>query len=119
MSKVKQLLEERKLEMGHARALLTLSVDEQYDVAKIVIAKGLSVRETEILVKQYRQTGAGKKTKNTGSVLKDPNLLHFQTELSERLGAKVAINHTQKGKGSLVIYYNSLGELDGIIEHIS
>ncbi len=115
---VKKWVEERQLEMGHARALLTLSATEQHAVAKIVIEKGLSVRETEALVKKYRQFG-GKKEKNVESVLKDPNLAQFQMELSERLGAKVVINHTPKGKGSLVIYYNSLGELDGIIEHIA
>lgn len=117
---VKQWVEERKLEMGHARALLTLSATEQHEVAQIVIEKGLSVRETEALVKRYRQSiGAGQKLKKQASVLNDPNLAHCQTELSEKLGAKVIINHTQKGKGSLVIYYNSLGELDGILEHIA
>lgn len=115
---VKKWVEERQLEMGHARALLTLSATEQHEVAKMVIDKGLSVRETEALVKKYRQAGINKKTKNVESMLNDPNLTHFQTELSEKLGAKVVINHTKKGKGSLVIYYNSLGELDGIIEHI-
>lgn len=115
---VKKWVEERQLEMGHARALLTLSATEQHEVAKTVIDKGLSVRETEALVKKYRQAGINKKTKNVEFILNDPNLTHFQTELSERLGAKVVINHTKKGKGSLVIYYNSLGELDGIIEHM-
>lgn len=116
---VKQWLEERKLEMGHARALLTLSAAEQQQVAQIVIEKGLSVRETEALVKKYRLSGMNKKDKNRESVLQDPNLTHFQMTLSERLGAKVVINHNPKGAGSLVIYYNSLGELDGIIEHIA
>jgi ParB family chromosome partitioning protein len=115
---VKRWVEERQLEMGHARALLTLSAAEQCEVAKVVINRGLSVRETEALVKKYRQSVINKKVKDVESMLKDPNLSHFQTELSERLGAKVVINHTKKGKGSLVIYYNSLGELDGIIEHI-
>lgn len=115
---VKRWVEERQLEMGHARALLTLPAMDQCEVAKVVIARGLSVRETEALVKKYRQSGFNKKVKDVESMLKDPNLSHFQTELSERLGAKVVINHTKKGKGSLVIYYNSLGELDGIIEHI-
>ena len=116
---VKQWVEERKLEMGHARALLTLSAAEQQQVAKVVIEKGLSVRETEALVKKYRLSGTNKKTKALESTSQDPNLRHFQMALSEKLGAKVVINHTQKGAGSLVIYYNSLGELDGIIEHIA
>ncbi len=116
---VKQWLEERKLEMGHARALLTLSAMEQEQVAQIVIEKGLSVRETEALAKKYRQSQINKKIKNQEFNQLDPNVNHFQTTLSERLGAKVVIHHTPKGAGSLVIYYNNLGELDGIVEHIT
>lgn len=112
---VKQWLEEKKLEMGHARALLMLPSEQQHQAAQIVISKGLSVRETEQLVKKYRQLPKNKVKRSPSS---DPNLVHFQTTLSERLGAKVVINHNTKGAGSLIIYYNNIGELDGIVEHI-
>lgn len=114
---VKQFLEEKKLEMGHARALLMLSPEQQHQAAQIVIAKNLSVRETEQLVKNYRQQPKTE-PKKAQTTAPDPNLTHFQTTLSERLGAKVLINHDAKGAGSLIIYYNNLSELDGIVDHI-
>lgn len=114
---VKQWLEERKLEMGHARALLMLPSEQQHQAAQLVISKGLSVRETEQLVKKYRQLPKNKKSEKHKAV--DPNVNQFQMKLSERLGAKVIINHSPKGAGSLVIYYNNLGELDGIVDRIA
>lgn len=116
---VKQWLEEKKLEMGHARALLMLPPEQQHQAAQTVISKDLSVRETEQLVKKYRQLPETEKTNSLKQAPLDANLEHFQTKLSEQLGAKVVINHSSKGAGSLIIYYNSLGELDGIIDHIS
>lgn len=116
---VKQCLEEGQLEMGHARALLMLSLEQQHAVAQIVIAKGLSVRETEQLVKKQRLPQGVKSEIASPKQKNDPNWEKFQTSLSERLGAKVMIHHTSRtGAGSLVIYYNSLSELDGIAEHI-
>lgn len=113
-SRVKLLLEERKLEMGHARALLMLPSERQSLMAEVVVAKKLSVRETERLVKQQPK----KKPSSTKQV-NDPNLMDLQRKLSDQLGAKVVFNHGMKGAGHLIIYYNSLNELDGIVEHMT
>ena len=110
---VQKMLQVGKLEMGHARALLTLSETKQVEFAKLVANKGLSVRQTESLVRNV----------NTGSELDrkksiDPNIKKLEEDLGEKLGAKVIIQHTEKGKGRLVINYNSLDELDGILVHL-
>ena len=112
---VKRMLENGDLEMGHARALLGLSGDQQSEVARNVVDKGMSVRETERLVKRTLEgspSGAAKEKKS------DPDINRLEQELGERIGARVAIQHGAKGKGKLVINYNSLDELDGILEHI-
>ena len=115
--KVKPLLEERKLEMGHARALLSITnATQQYDAARQVVKKGMSVRETEKLVKHMLE---GPKTKASGKAAPvDGDIRRLEIEVSEKLGAKVRVNHTRKGAGKLVISYNSLDELDGILKHI-
>lgn len=110
---VQKMLQVGKLEMGHARALLTLSETKQVEFAKLVANKGLSVRQTESLVRNV----------NTGSELDrkksiDPNIKKLEEDLGEKLGAKVIIQHSEKGKGRLVINYNSLDELDGILAHL-
>ena len=116
--KVKPLLEERKLEMGHARALLALAdPGEQYRAAREVASKGLSVRDTERLVKRL-QGDAGGKTK-APSAKPNADVRRLQTELSDKLAAKVRIDHAAKGFGKVVIHYNSLDELDGILKHIN
>jgi len=112
---VRLLLENGDLEMGHARALLTLEGEQQSKAARDVVARGLSVRETEQLVNQLRDT-ASAKTKTVKSV--DPNIQRLQDELADKLGAKVALQHANSGKGKLVVHYNSLDELDGILAHI-
>jgi ParB family chromosome partitioning protein len=112
--KVKMMLEEGRLEMGHARALLALLGSTQVQAAEVVVAKGLSVRETEHLVRRMQQPS---KSKTTQPEL-DPDIRRFQAELSEKLAAKVQIQHSAKGKGKMIIHYNSLDELDGILEHI-
>ena len=112
--KVKMMLEEGRLEMGHARALLALLGSTQVQAAEVVVAKGLSVRETEHLVRRMQQPS---KPKTTQPEL-DPDIRRFQAELSEKLAAKVQIQHSAKGKGKMIIHYNSLDELDGILEHI-
>jgi ParB family chromosome partitioning protein len=109
---VKRLLENGDLEMGHARALLALSGDVQSSAARIVVAKGLSVRETEQLVKQLQQEP---KAKPVAKV--DPDVRRLEQDLSDKLGAKVQIQDS-KGKGKLLIHYNSLDELDGILAHL-
>lgn len=111
---VKQLLKNGDLEMGHARALLALSGKLQTDIARQVVAKELSVRETENLVRKQQNTDSPNKKRDK----EDPNIKRFQQDLSERLGAVVSINHSANGKGKLVITYNSLDELEGIIHHI-
>ena len=115
--KVKPLLEDRQIEMGHARALLALSnAVQQFDAARQVIKKGLSVRETERLVKNMLDTGGPKPVKKT--VAPNADIRRLEIEVSEKLGAKVSVDHTPKGAGKLVISYNSLDELDGILKHI-
>lgn len=116
--KVRPMLESRQLEMGHARALLSISnKTQQFDAARQVVRKGLSVRQTEQLVRRVLANQAGKKAK-TASIAADANIRRLEVELSGKLGAKVRIAHSQKGAGKLVINYNSLDELDGILKHI-
>ena len=112
---VKALVEEGKLEMGHARALLALAGNEQAQIARQIVARGLSVRETEKLVKRT-QTGAGKAPVPAKRV--DPDIRRLEDELGDRLGAKVNLEQGRGGKGKLIISYNSLDELDGILERI-
>jgi ParB family chromosome partitioning protein len=115
--KVKPLLEDRQLEMGHARALLAISnPTQQLDAARQVIRKGLSVRETERLVRRMVEGGDKKRAKPAAA--KSPDIRRLEMEVSEKLGARVSVEHTAKGAGKLVIGYNSLDELDGILKHI-
>lgn len=114
---VQRLLEHGDLEMGHSRAMLTLAPEMQSQVARQVVAKGLSVRQTEALVRRLQEEAAQGKHK-TGKPALDPDIRKLQDNLAERLGAKVAINHGNRGRGKLVIEYNNLDELDGILNHI-
>jgi len=115
--KVKLMLESRQLEMGHARALLSLAdKKKQYEAAREVTKKGLSVRETEQLVRRYLTVGDGKPKPSTKAPSAD--IRRLEVDISEKLGAKVKIDHSAKGSGKLVIQYNSLDELDGILKHI-
>jgi ParB family chromosome partitioning protein len=116
--KVKPMLESRQLEMGHARALLAISnAVQQLDAARQVVKKGLSVRETERLVRSMLdKSGTTKATKPADSGNAD--IRRLEIEVSEKIGAKVRVNHTKKGSGKVVISYNSLDELDGILKHI-
>jgi ParB family chromosome partitioning protein len=111
----KTLLENGDLEMGHARALLALPAAKQALAARLVVAKGLSVRETERLVRRMLQEPTGPKP---AALASDPDTRKLQDDLSERLGAVVQIQHSTRGKGKLVIQYNNLEELDGILAHI-
>lgn len=112
---VKDLLEAGELEMGHARALLALEGGDQVQAARQVAKKGLSVRETEAMVRRLLSAGS-KKTVQKQAI--DPDTQRLQDELSEKLGARVLFQHGAKGKGKLVIHYNTLDELDGILNHI-
>ena len=112
---VRRMLEHGDLEMGHARALLSLSDTQQTEVARSVVGKGLSVRQTESLVRRLL-SGAG--TSKAGKTV-DPDIKNLEENLADKLGAKVMIQHTAKGKGRLILKYNSLDELDGILSHIN
>ena len=111
---VRRLVEHGDLEMGHARALLALEAGQQSQAAHSVVGKGLSVRQTEALVRNLLE----RKEKPTPVQAIDPNIRHLQDDLSQRLGARVEIRHGTAGKGKLVLSYNSLDELDGILSHI-
>jgi len=111
---VRVMLEHGDLEMGHGRAMLTLEPEQQMQVARQVVARSLSVRQTEALVRQVQEKKPDNKPK--GQI--DPNIRALQDDLAERLGARVSIAHGQRGKGKLVIEYTSLDELDGILGHI-
>jgi ParB family chromosome partitioning protein len=114
---VKSLVESRQLEMGHARALLGLSnARQQSEVGALVAKKGLSVRETEALVRRLSATKNG--DDNRAPPRPDPDVVRLERTLGEKLGAKVQLQQNAKGRGRLVIAYNSLDELDGILAHI-
>ena len=114
---VKQQVNKGLLDMGHARALLALIRHDQIEVARLVVNRGLSVRETELLVKKTLavQTGAGK----SQPAAVDPDIQRLENSLSEKLGAAVKIKPGKKGAGQLVIHFHSSAELDGILEHLA
>ncbi|MEE9451432.1 MAG: ParB/RepB/Spo0J family partition protein [Gammaproteobacteria bacterium] len=112
---IKVMLAGGDLEMGHARALLTLEPHQQKQVAEKIKQLSLSVRATETLVRNLQQ----REIKVEARKVIDPNISALQNKLAEKLGAKVAIQTMTKGKGKLIIHYNSLDELDGILEHIA
>jgi ParB family chromosome partitioning protein len=112
-------VERRELEMGHARALLGLPQRrQQIEVGSLVAKKGLTVRDTEGMVRSMlaRSSGGGAAKESANAL--DPNVQRLQDELSEKLGAPVQIQHSGSGKGKVVVTYHSLDELDGILEHI-
>ncbi|MCA6058983.1 ParB/RepB/Spo0J family partition protein [Thalassolituus sp. ST750PaO-4] len=111
---VKRLLEHGDIEMGHARALLGLSGGQQSEAAAQVVSRTLTVRQTEALVRHLQE---GKSADKTASK-PNPDIQRLERLLGDRLGAKVAIKHSAKGKGQLVINYTNLDELDGILAHI-
>lgn len=112
---VKLMLENGDLEMGHARALLSLSDKKQVDAARRVVDSGLTVRQTEALVKQLQQPAKPVVEQPTTT---DPNIQQLENDLSEKLGVPVAVRHNSSGRGLLTLKYNSLDELDGILAHI-
>jgi len=111
---VKTLLEHGDLEMGHARALLSLPEQQQTESARLIVDKGLSVRQTEALVRSLLAA----KDKPQDDKRPDPNVAQLQQSLADKLGAAVQIDYNKKGQGKLVIRYNSFDELDGILAHI-
>lgn len=111
---IKTLLSHGDLEMGHARALLGLPENRQVEGARHVVARGFTVRQTEALVRQWLNAPE----EPVKTVKSDPDISRLEQRLAERLGAPVQIRHGQKGKGQLVIRYNSLDELQGVLAHI-
>ncbi|MEX0733505.1 MAG: ParB/RepB/Spo0J family partition protein [Steroidobacteraceae bacterium] len=118
---IRPYIEKRELEMGHARALLALATPrQQAEVGALVAKKGLSVRETEALVRRLvARSGDGKSGKSGRSRSKDPDIQRLENDLADKLGATVELQHAASGKGRLIINYHSLDELDGILAHIS
>jgi len=110
---VQNMLIKGELEMGHARALLSLPEAAQTNTGRQVAKRGLSVRQTESLVRRMSEQSGP-----TSKKAIDPDIKNLEEKLSETLGAKVLIQHTAKGKGRVVLKYNSLDELEGILSHI-
>jgi ParB family chromosome partitioning protein len=113
---VKEQVNQGLLNMGHARALLALIRHDQVEIARLVVNRGLSVRETEALVKKTLAAQPGTK-KAVAPV--DPDVRRLENELSEKLGAAVRIKPGKKGSGQLVIHFHSSAELEGILEHLA
>ena len=111
---VKELVNKSLLSMGHARALLALDPREQPEIARVVVNRGLSVRETEALVKKALSPKADKTEKK----LPDPDIQRLEQQISESLCAEVKIRSGSKGTGQLVIHYHNNDELDGILQHL-
>jgi len=114
MQEVKDMIDMRLIEMGHARALLSLDDDLQVQAAREVVRKRLSVRATENLVRRLQQS---KKKKGARRV--DPDILSLQNRLGDTLGARVRIQHQASGKGKLVIAYNNSDEFEGILDRLN
>ncbi len=112
MQEVKDMVDGRDLEMGHARALLSLGEELQVQAAREVVRKRLSVRETEALVRRLQNP-----RKKSDRRL-DPDILRLQNRIGETLGARVKIQHQASGKGKLVISYNNSDEFEGILERL-
>jgi ParB family chromosome partitioning protein len=115
---VRRMLERGDLEMGHARALLGLTENAQREAANHVVNKNLSVRQTEALVRNLHQQAEQEKEGKSVEIKMDPDIRRLQDDLSEKIGVPVLVQHSAKGKGKLVLKYNSLDELDGILAHI-
>jgi ParB family transcriptional regulator, chromosome partitioning protein len=113
---VQKLLEHGDLEMGHARALLGLEGHRQIEAARTTVVKGMTVRQTEALVRRLQQQQ--EKPEQATERRVDPDTKRLQDDLSDQVGVPVLIQHNAKGKGKLVLKYNSLDELEGILSHI-
>lgn len=117
---VKRLLEYGDIDMGHARALLALDGDAQSDTAKLVADKGLTVRETENLVKRTQTELANPTSeKKEQDKTVDPDVKRLENSLSENFGTRVQIAHNRKGKGKLVINFVDLDQLEGILQKMA
>ncbi len=113
---IKRLLDERKLDMGHARALATLPEARAVALAREAADKEWSVRELEEAVRRL-STGIGGKAAKPAAA-RDPNIAALERELAEKLATRVSVAHARNGRGKVVIHYHSLDELEGILEHL-
>lgn len=109
----KESLRAGKIEMGHGRALLALNESQQSTMVNKVVVGGLSVRATEAMVKRALKSGEEKKN----TLVKDPDVERLEQDISEKLGAKVKISHSNKGDGKIIIQFSSLDELEGVLGH--
>jgi len=109
---VRKMVEHGDLEMGHARCLVTLPEDKQRYVAHQIISKGLSVRQAEALARKLPEV------KDIKSLPVDADIKNLEERLGEKVGVPVMVQHNSKGKGKLVLKYNNLDELDGILSHL-
>ncbi|CAI8152520.1 ParB/RepB/Spo0J family partition protein [Pseudidiomarina mangrovi] len=114
MAETKTLLERGDIELGHAKLLLALEGEQQAEVARVIAAKALTVREADKLVRLALEPPKQAPAKASP----DADIKRLEQRLTERFSAAVAINHNRKGKGKLVINYSSLDELDGILAHL-
>lgn len=114
---VRAMLEDGRMDMGHARALLALPARAQVDAARQVVERGLSVRQTEALVRRLLEAGTAHKDAARPAL--DPNVRALQDSLSERLGARVRLQHRADGGGKLTIEYHSNDELEGILKRFA
>jgi len=115
-AEIKRLLDERKLDMGHARALATLPEERATMLALQAAEHGWSVRELEEAARRVEAPAKGKAKKTAGA--RDPNIAALERELAEKLATRVVIAHARNGRGKLVIHYHSVDELDGILERV-
>lgn len=111
---VRQMVESTDLDMGHARALLALDSKDQITAARLIVEKALSARQSEALVRNWN---SGSKAKKAAAKV-DADVQRLQQDLSEKLGADVSISQGARGKGKLIISFNSNDELEGILSHI-
>jgi ParB family chromosome partitioning protein len=115
---VQDLLFEGEIDMGHARALISLAADRQVMLAKRVALEGLSVRDTERLVQEGGRAPQKPTGKRKPQAVTDPDIKRLETDLADKLGATVRIQQKKKGAGRIVIDYGSLDQLDGILARL-
>jgi ParB family chromosome partitioning protein len=122
--RIHRFLDQKLLELGHAKLLVGLKESEQLRIADLIVAQGLSVRESEKLLGHSKEPARpvpeilNQSTPSLKATIVDPDIQRLQQMLSEKLGAKIEFIHQPGGKGRLIIHYHSLEVLDGILAHI-
>jgi ParB family chromosome partitioning protein len=112
---VRALLENGQIEMGHARALLTLSESAQSEAANMIVTRGLSVRETEDLARRMMSHGSATAESKPGKMV----MHDLQDQLSRHLSANVSVTQTAKGNGKVVIAYKNESQLNQILSKMT